>query len=431
MVNILRTTAPDFDKKFHQWLLNAPMVDTSIQETVATILSDIKTEGNNALLRYTKILDRLDIPAEKLRISKEELLAAWKNASDPLKKALLTVKERILAYHRKQMPQDFDTMDTSGIRLGNVWRPMASAGIYVPGGKARYPSSVLMNALPARVAGVSRIAMVVPTPDGNRNQTVLAAAHIAEIDEVYTIGGAQAIAALAYGTETIAPVDIITGPGNAYVTEAKRKVFGQVGIDMLAGPSEILVIADLSANPQWIAADLLSQAEHDEMSRSILICTDENFAHQVINAVDHHLTTLPRKTIAAKSWEKNGMVFIVRTTEETIALANKIAPEHLELAVNQPEAILPKIMHAGAIFLGHYTPEAIGDYSAGPSHVLPTSGTARFSSGLSVFHFLKRISVIGCNQQGFLSLAGSTHLLAEEEGLNAHALSISLRRPVA
>jgi histidinol dehydrogenase len=326
------------------------------------------------------------------------------------------------------MPSDLDYVDKIGVRLGVRWQAIDSVGLYVPGGTAAYPSSVIMNAIPAKVAGVERIVMVCPAMDGQIAPIVLAAAKICGVSEIYRVGGAQAVAALAYGTETIAPVDKIVGPGNAYVAEAKRQVFGKVGIDMIAGPSEILVIADADNNPAWIAADLLSQAEHDVNARSVLITDNMQFAHDVVGAVYETLPKLARREIAEKSIENNGYVIVVKNMQQAADVANIIATEHLELAVADPDAMLPLIKHAGAVFLGRFTPEAIGDYTAGPSHVLPTAGTARFSSGLSIFDFMKRQSLIGCNADSFAQLAEATELLAKKEGLTAHALSVSIRR---
>ena len=325
------------------------------------------------------------------------------------------------------MPADLDFVDEGGTRLGHIWTEIDAVGLYVPGGTAFYPSSVLMNAVPAKVAGVKRLVMVVPSPNGVLNPVLLVAASVAGVDEIYKIGGAQAVAALAYGTKTIAPVDKIVGPGNAYVAEAKRQVFGTVGIDMIAGPSEILVIADGQNNLDWIAADLLSQAEHDVLAQSILITTDSDFADKVVSEIERILPTLPRRDIAAKSWADFGAVIIVKNWQEAAEINNKIAPEHLELAIENPDKLLPLIRHAGAIFLGRHTPEAIGDYIAGASHVLPTTRTARFSSGLAVFDFLKRSSIIGCTANSLTNLSKPAQILAEVEGLHAHKLSISVR----
>ncbi len=388
----------------------------------------MRAEGEKALLAYTKQFDRFEATAENIKVTPQEIANALSLCSPELITSLKVAAKRIRDYSQRQMPADLNYTDEQGVRLGHRWTPIESVGIYVPGGLAAYPSSVLMNAVPAKVAGVARLVMVVPAPDGKLNPSLLAAAHVAGIEEIYKIGGAQAIAALAYGTESIAPVDKIVGPGNAYVSEAKRQVFGKVGIDMIAGPSEILVIADNNNNPAWIAADLLSQAEHDVMAQSVLITDDAKFAHAVEAQVKQILNTLPRREIAEASWEKYGAVILVRDWQQACDIANVLAPEHVELAVENPEALLPNIRHAGAIFLGRHTPEAIGDYVAGPSHVLPTSRTARFSSGLSVFDFLKRTSLIGCSPESLAKISDYAEVLAVTEGLDAHALSVTLRR---
>jgi histidinol dehydrogenase len=341
--------------------------------------------------------------------------------------ALRLAAERIESFHRRQLPAPIDYVDALGVRLASRWRPIAAAGLYVPGGTAAYPSSVLMNAIPAKVAGVERLVMTVPTPGGVLNPLVLAAAELVGIDEVYRVGGAQAIAALAYGTATIAPVDKIVGPGNAYVAAAKRRVFGTVGIDMIAGPSEILVVADRHNDPRWIAADLLSQAEHDGAAQSILVTDDAAFAAQVEAVVERYLANLPREQIARASWEAHGAILLVADWAEAAALIDRIAPEHLELALDEADALAEQVRHAGAIFLGRYTPEAIGDYIAGPNHVLPTARSARFASGLGVLDFLKRSSLVRCDAASLAALAPSAIRLAEAEGLEAHALSLSIR----
>ncbi|MBO0713035.1 MAG: histidinol dehydrogenase, partial [Acetobacteraceae bacterium] len=335
--------------------------------------------------------------------------------------------ERIESFHRRQLPAPLDYVDEAGVRLAARWRPIASAGLYVPGGSAAYPSSVLMNAIPAKVAGVARLVMTAPTPGGTVNPLVLAAAELVGIDEIYRVGGAQAVAALAYGTATIAPVDKIVGPGNAYVAAAKRRVFGEVGIDLIAGPSEILVVADRRNHPEWIAADLLSQAEHDDAAQAILLTDDPGFAAEVETAIGRHLAALPRAQIAQASWQANGAVLIVTDWEEAPGIIDRIAPEHLELALEEAEILAERVHHAGAIFLGRYTPEAIGDYIAGPNHVLPTSGSARFASGLGVLDFLKRSSLVRCDARSFAMLAPPAIRLAKAEGLDAHALSLSIR----
>jgi histidinol dehydrogenase len=376
---------------------------------------------------YTNRFDRVALSAQQLRLSPQEIADTAAEAPAATVAALRVAAARIESFHRKQLPQGLDYIDDSGVRLGMRWRPIASAGLYVPGGTAAYPSSVLMNAIPARVAGVERLVMVVPTPDGALHPLVMAAARLAGVDEIYRIGGAQAVAALAYGTATIAPVDKIVGPGNAYVAAAKRRVFGRVGIDMIAGPSEILVVADARNDPAWIAADLLSQAEHDVAAQSILITDAPEFAISVEKAVSNHLMTLPRGAIARGSWETHGAIILVADWDEALPLIDRIAPEHLELAIDDPDALASRVSHAGAIFLGRYTPEAVGDYIAGPNHVLPTARSARFASGLSVFDFMKRTTYVGCDAAGLAKLAPAAIRLAEAEGLDAHALSLSIR----
>lgn len=400
-----------------------------VASTVQEIFKDVINNGDTALVKYTEKFDGWKIgDAKNLKVSAKEIAEAKKQCKPGAVEALKTAAKRIEEYHLKQIPQDERYSDYHGNDLGWQWTPIQRVGIYVPGGKAAYPSSVLMNAMPAQVAGVERIVMVVPAPKGVLNPLVLAAAEIAGIKEIYKIGGAQAIAALACGTKTIEGVDKIVGPGNAYVAEAKRQVFGLVGIDMIAGPSEILVIADNDCNPEWIAADLLSQAEHDEQARSILVTDSEEVAEEVEKAVEKQLSKLEREDIARKSWEANGLIILVKSIDEAIEVANIVAPEHLELCFQGAEAYVEKVKNAGAIFVGRYTPEAIGDYIAGPSHVLPTSGSARFSSGLSVYDFLKRTSIISCSEEGFRELSDATELLATEEGLGAHAKSISVRK---
>jgi histidinol dehydrogenase len=367
------------------------------------------------------------LTAEQLRLSAQDIATAADLAPAETVAALRVAAERIESFHRRQLPQGIDYVDDIGVRLGLVWRPLASAGLYVPGGTAAYPSSVLMNAIPAKVAGVERLVMVVPTPEGVLNPLVMAAARLVGIDEIYRVGGAQAVAALAYGTATVAPVDKIVGPGNAYVAAAKRRVFGRVGIDMIAGPSEILVVADNRNDPAWIAADLLSQAEHDVSAQAILVTDDAGFAAAVETAMRHHLSRLPRAAIARESWDSNGAILIVADWDEAVALIDRVAPEHLELAVDDAEGLARRVRHAGAIFLGRHTPEAVGDYIAGPNHVLPTARSARFASGLSVFDFLKRTTLVGCDAEGLRALAPAAIRLAEAEGLDAHALSLSIR----
>jgi histidinol dehydrogenase len=400
-------------------------------EEVATVVREIlvavKARGDKALIEYTNRFDEVALTPETLKFSAQEIAQAERKLAPELRAALERAAHRIRRYHEKQRPEDQRYTDESGVTLGWQYKPLASVGLYVPGGKASYPSSVLMNAVPAKVAGVDRIVMVVPTPKGEVNSAVLAAASIAGVDEIYRVGGAQAIGALAYGTATIAAVDKIVGPGNAYVAEAKRQVFGQVGIDTIAGPSEILVVADAKNEPGWIAADLLSQAEHDEAAQAILITNDARFAAAVEREIDLLLPLLHKKEIAAASWQKHGIILTVNHWSEALSLIERIAPEHLELAIDEPEKLAAKVRAAGAIFLGRHTPEAIGDYIAGPSHVLPTSRAARFSSGLSIFDFLTRTSIIGCTPEAARELAPAAALLADAEGLPAHALSLRLR----
>ena len=398
-----------------------------MDQIVSGIIADVTARGDQALVEYTAKFDRLSLTAEGLAFSAEQIDTAYADTDNTVIAALELAAGRIRSYHDRQRPDDVQYTDEAGVRLGWRWRPVTAAGLYVPGGRAAYPSSVLMNAIPAKVAGVERLVMVVPTPDGVVNPAVLAAAKIANVDEIYRIGGAQAVAALAYGTATIRPVDKIVGPGNAFVAAAKRRVFGQVGIDMIAGPSEILVVADAQNDPSWIAADLLSQAEHDVDAQSILITDSADFAKAVAEAVERHLVTLPREEIARPSWENNGAIIVVNSLEEAPALIDRLAPEHLELAVNNPEALADHIHHAGAIFLGSYTPEAIGDYIGGPNHVLPTARSARFSSGLGVLDFLKRTTLLQCDADSLGKIGPAAVALAQAEGLTAHARSVAIR----
>jgi histidinol dehydrogenase len=423
----LNSTQQDFETAFTAFLGSAREAEADVDAVVATILDDVKARGDAALLDYTKQFDRLDLEARELRLETREITDAVKACDGGLIEALELAATRIEDYHRRQLPSDDRYVDTVGVTLGARWTPIASAGLYVPGGTAAYPSSVLMNAMPARVAGVGRLAMVVPAPDGEINPLVLAAAKISGIEEIYRIGGAQAVAALAFGTQTVAPVDKIVGPGNAYVAAAKRRVFGTVGIDIIAGPSEILVVADKENDPDWIAIDLLSQAEHDALARSVLITDDAGFAAAVMEAVTARLKTLPRAEIAGRSWNDHGAVIIVGDLDEAVALIDALAPEHLELAVVDPEKLAERVRNAGAIFLGRFTPEAIGDYIAGPNHVLPTSRSARFSSGLSVFDFLTRTSLVGCDANSLRAIGPAAVTLAQAEGLDAHAQSVAIR----
>jgi histidinol dehydrogenase len=398
-----------------------------VDESVAAILAEVRARGDAAVIDYTKRFDQLELTPETLRIPPRDVAAAAKSCSAATLAALQLAAERIEAYHRRQIPEDFSYSDAAGVRLGARWRALAAVGLYVPGGTAAYPSSVLMNAIPAKVAGVERLVMVVPAPRGVLNPLVLAAAELAGIGEIYRIGGAQAVAALAYGTASIAAVDKIVGPGNAYVAAAKRRVFGTVGIDMIAGPSEILVVADRRNDPAWIAADLLSQAEHDTAAQAILITDDEPFADAVAGAVDAHLAVLPRQSIAGESWRAHGAIITVDSWDEAVALVDRLAPEHLELALDDAEGFAAKVRNAGAIFLGRYTPEAIGDYVGGPNHVLPTARSARFSSGLGVLDFMKRTSLLACDAESLQILGPAALTLARAEGLDAHALSIAIR----
>jgi histidinol dehydrogenase len=423
----LDTTDPDFEPAFAA-LLSAKREDSpDVDDIVAGIIADVRARGDTAVIELTAKFDQLDLTADTLAFSEAEIEAECAKVNDTDRAALETAATRIRAYHERQLPQDQSWTDAAGATLGWRWTPVSAAGLYVPGGLASYPSSVLMNAIPAKVAGVERLAITVPTPDGVVNPLVLLAARIAGVDEIYRIGGAQAIAALAYGTDTIAPVDKITGPGNAFVAAAKRRVFGKVGIDMIAGPSEILVIADRDNDPDWIALDLLSQAEHDESAQSLLITDDAAFGHAVAEAVDKRLETLERRAIAGASWRDFGAVITVADLSEATRLSNRIAPEHLELCVADPEALADACTHAGAIFLGGWTPEAIGDYVGGPNHVLPTARSARFSSGLSVMDFVKRTTLARMTPEALRAIGPAAETLAISESLEAHGLSVRAR----
>ncbi len=427
MPQFLSTLDADFDSRFTA-ILNAKREDSpDVDDIVAGIIADVRKRGDAAVLDLTAKFDRLELTADQLRVSEAEIDAEIAKVPEAERIALETAAERIRAYHARQIPQDEMWTDEQGATLGWRWTPVSAAGLYVPGGLASYPSSVLMNAVPAKVAGVGRLAVTVPTPDGIINPLVMMACRIAGVDEVYRIGGAQAIAALAYGTETIAPVDKITGPGNAYVAAAKRRVFGKVGIDMIAGPSEILVIADGENDPDWIALDLMSQAEHDESAQSLLITTDGAFGQAVADAVAKRLETLERRAIAGPSWRDYGAVITVRDLNEAAELCDLIAPEHLELCVDDPDALSAKITHAGAIFLGQWTPEAIGDYVGGPNHVLPTARSARFSSGLSVLDFVKRTTLAKMSPDALRAIGPAAETLARSESLEAHGLSVTAR----
>lgn len=423
----LSTDSPDFEVTFAT-LLTAKREDSpDVDAAVAQIIDDVRHRGDSALIELTERFDRVKPTSDTLRFSREEIDELIAQVSTEERDALELAANRIRDYHSRQLPNDESWTDAQGATLGWRWTPVSAAGLYVPGGLASYPSSVLMNAIPAKVAGVERLAVTVPTPDGVANPLVLLATQISGVDEIYRVGGAQAIAALAYGTETIAPVDKITGPGNAYVAAAKRRVFGRVGIDMIAGPSEILVIADADNDPDWLALDLLSQAEHDESAQSILISDDVELGRAVSAAVTRRLETLDRRAIAGASWQDYGAVITVRDLEEAAQLANRIAAEHLELCVADPEALAAKIRHAGAIFLGAWTPEAIGDYVGGPNHVLPTARSARFSSGLSVMDFLKRTTLAKMTPGALRAIGPSAERLAISESLEAHGLSVRAR----
>jgi histidinol dehydrogenase len=402
---------------------SAPDVDTA----VAGIISDVRARGDVALVEYTERFDRLALTADKFRLSTEEIQEHATQASAESVAALKVAAIRIRSFHEKQKPEDLRYVDDAGVELGARWSPVAAAGLYVPGGLAAYPSSLLMNAIPALVAGVPRLAVTVPTPDGVSNPLVMAAVQILGITEVYRLGGSQAIAALAYGTETVPPVDVIVGPGNAYVAAAKRQVFGAVGIDMIAGPSEILIVADGANDPAWIAADLLSQAEHDAAAQSILMTDDSDFADQVFVAVERQLDQMSRGKIARESWSQHGAVLLLSSLDDAPALVDRLAPEHLELAVANPDGLFDQIHHAGAVFLGRHTPEAVGDYVAGPNHVLPTARSARFASALSVLDFMKRTSVVRCDSAGLARVGPMAATLADAEGLSAHAHSVRVR----
>ncbi|GGM11770.1 histidinol dehydrogenase 1 [Pseudooceanicola nanhaiensis] len=427
MPQFLSTADADFESAFAA-LLSAKREDSpDVDAVVAGIIADVRDRGDAAVLELTARFDRLELTAGTMRFSEAQIADEIARVPAAERAALELAAERIRAYHLRQLPEDASWTDPDGATLGWRWSAVSAAGLYVPGGLASYPSSVLMNAIPAKVAGVERLAICVPTPDGVVNPLVLLAARLAGVDEVYRIGGAQAIAALAYGTATIPPVDKITGPGNAFVAAAKRRVFGKVGIDMIAGPSEILVIADGAGDAEWIALDLLSQAEHDESAQSLLITTDPALGQAVAAAVERQLETLERRAIAGASWRDFGAVIVARDLDEAAALSNRIAPEHLELCVADPEALAPKCRHAGAIFLGNWTPEAIGDYVGGPNHVLPTARSARFSSGLSVMDFLKRTTLAAMTPQALAAIGPAAETLATSESLEAHGLSVRAR----
>ena len=423
----LNTSDAGFEADFTKFLTTKREDSPDVDAVVADIIADVRTRGDAAVIELTAKFDRLDLTPETLTFTPEEIAAECAKVSNEDRSALELAAERIHTYHKRQMPEDASWTDDAGATLGWRWGPVSAAGLYVPGGLASYPSSVLMNAIPAKVAGVERLAIAVPTPDGICNPLVLLAAQIAGVDTIYRIGGAQAIAALAYGTKTIAPVDKITGPGNAFVAAAKRRVFGKVGIDMIAGPSEILVIADRNNEPDWIAVDLLSQAEHDESAQSILITDDAGFGQEVADAVEARLQTLERREIAGPSWRDFGAVITVKDMDEAVVLSDRIAPEHLELCVADADGMAAKVRHAGAIFIGAWTPEAIGDYVGGPNHVLPTARSARFSSGLSVMDFLKRTTLSKLTPQALAAIGPAAERLAISESLEAHGLSVRAR----
>jgi len=428
-IRSLSSVQPDFDKQLAQLLSFESTQDEKLEATVASILSDVRKRGDMALLEYTRRFDRLPIEvAASLEIPQTELKLAFDNLPTDQRVALEQAAQRVTSYHQKQLQTSWTYTDEEGTLLGQKISPIDRVGLYVPGGKAAYPSSVLMNAIPAKVAGVSELILVVPTPDGVRNSLVLAAAYLVGADRVFTIGGAQAVAALAYGTETIPKVDKIVGPGNAYVASAKRRVFGEVGIDMIAGPSEILVICDGKTNPDWIAMDLFSQAEHDELAQAILLTPDAEYAIAVQASASRLIEQMPRRDIIRTALESRGALITVRDLDEACAISNRIAPEHLELSVDNPHQWLPILRHAGAIFMGRHTSEALGDYCAGPNHVLPTSGTARFSSPLGVYDFQKRSSLIEASKIGASTLGDIAATLAYGEGLQAHAQSAIYRK---
>ena len=425
----LDASAPGFAAEFDALVNDRRESDSDVSIDVAAIIARVKAEGDAALIDYTAKFDCFDLDTSGWSISKAECAAAYDALAPELRDALNLAADRIRAYHAAQLPEDRDYRDATGARLGARWNAVDAAGVYVPGGRAAYPSSVLMNILPAKVAGVGRIVMMTPTPGGETNPVVMAAAHIGGVDEIWRIGGAQAVAALAYGTDRIAPVDVVTGPGNAWVAEAKRQVYGVVGIDMVAGPSEIVVVADAQNDPRVIAADLLSQSEHDPTSQSILFTDDTAFADAVAAAVDAIIPTLGTAATMRQSWDANGAIVIVTMLADAIPLCDRLAPEHLELAVDAAEAdaLFAKVRHAGSVFLGRQTPEAIGDYVAGPNHVLPTGRRARFSSGLSVSDFMKRTSFLALDDASLAAIGPAAVALAGAEGLPAHALSVSQR----
>ena len=426
MIRLDAATA-DFAGAFDALVNARREADADVSRDVAAIVARVRGEGDAALRDLTLRLDRHDPDVTGWEVPRSERRAALAGLDTDLRAALELAAERVATYHRDQRPADRDGTDAAGVRIGARWRAVDAAGLYVPGGRAAYPSTVLMNAIPARVAGVERLAMVTPTPDGEVNPLVLAAAEIAGVDEVWRVGGAQAIAALAYGTARISPVDVVVGPGNAWVAEAKRQLYGVVGIDMVAGPSEIVVVADGANDPAWIAADLLSQAEHDPTSQSILFTDDAAFADAVADALDAQIVALSTGKTARTAWDANGAIIVVPDLPSAMLLVDRLAPEHLELAVDDPEALFARVRHAGSVFLGRHTPEAVGDYVAGPNHVLPTGRRARFASGLSVLDFMKRTSFIACDEASLRAIGPAAVALAQAEGLPAHAASVAIR----
>jgi histidinol dehydrogenase len=423
----LDARAADFDARFAAFLASKRETAADVEEAVRAIIADVAARGDAALTELTRKFDRVDLAPSGLRITVGEIDAAASSCDATARDALALARDRIEAYHRRQLPHDERFVDPLGVELGWRWSAIHAVGLYVPGGTAAYPSTVLMNAVPAKVAGVPRLVMVVPAPDGTLNPLVLAAAKLAGIDEIYRIGGAQAVAALAFGTATIAPVDKIVGPGNAYVAAAKRLVFGKVGIDMIAGPSEVLILAGRGANPDWIAADLIAQAEHDTCAQSILITDDAALADEAERAVEAQLATLPRAEVARASWRDFGAVILVGELDAAVPLIDAVAPEHLEIIAPDAERLAGRIRNAGAIFLGAHAPEVLGDYVAGSNHVLPTARSARFSSALGVLDFMKRTSILKCGPEGLAALAPAAMTLAEAEGLAAHARSVAIR----
>ena len=427
MTKVINSNNKNFEEDFNDLLIMNRSSDTNVTETVSSIIADIRNDGDDALLKYTHQFDKNELTIEEIVLDEEEINKQSANITDDLSNALNVSMERVRDYHKKQLPEDLIFEDDLNSKLGYVWRAVESVGIYVPGGTASYPSTVIMNAIPAIVAGVEEISMVTPMTGKYINPSVLYAAKICGIKKIFCIGGAQAIAALAYGTKTIKPVNKIVGPGNIYVAEAKRQVSGFTGIDMFAGPSEVVIIADAKNDPKIVSADLVAQAEHDQSAQSILITIDEQLGNEVNKEIKSQINSLPRKDIAASSWDNNGKIIIVKSLDEAIALSNRLAPEHLELLIDNPQESIKKIKNAGAIFMGRNTPEALGDYLAGPSHVLPTSRSAKFSSGLSVFDFLKKISLVEFSKEGIEQIGDSAIKIADNEGLDGHSRSIEYR----